>query len=203
MALTLAEAAEKYATDPRLGRLWYARFLQWETYKGSDLTDRQREELVQSWIAVEPDVRAQIESDAAYLAGYSGDAVVLSRPDKPWSLLASLNPFHDAATDGQVTLRNVRLFPATVDAASVPPAPSPRRRGGISELTRLAIEAVAGYVHASGLPPDPTERKLAQLAIDWATKSGLRTTELEADSGAMRAICRAFIDGISRADRQQ
>jgi hypothetical protein len=98
---------------------------------------------------------------------------------------------------------SIRVVHTSDNAARSAPQPSPvpegtKRRGGISPTTRNAIEVLAGYCHYAGLPEEPSQRKLAQLAIEWGEKNGYDTTGLEIDGGAMRAVCQAFIDGHSR-----
>ena len=75
-----------------------------------------------------------------------------------------------------------------------------KRGGGIGASTKAMVEILAGYCHACGLPEAaPSQRKLAELAIAWAAKNGWQTDGLEIDSGTVRAVCQAFIDGIKRA----
>jgi hypothetical protein len=159
--LTLADAAKRFATDERVGRLWHAHFLRWQIYR-TELSDEQREELAQSWIDVETDLRRQFESGALGLAGYNADAVVLTCADRNWSLLADLDPFHDLASDGHVILRSVRLFPAVeAEAKDALPRPKPRRRSAATLRREFAA-----WIRSLGKGNEPTKAAAEQWAKD-------------------------------------
>jgi hypothetical protein len=203
--LPLAEAAERYATDPRLGRLWHLRYMRWQTYHGSDLSEQQLEELAVSWVDIVQDLRRHFETGALYLAGYTGDGVALTRADKTWSMLAKLDPLHDSATDGRVTLHNVRVFegmPVSEEPRKPDQANTSRIKSkGTAPATLFAIQAIAALIHLHGSAP-PKALSLARRAATRAQELGLPGADsLNPDGSAMRDIARAFLDGIAAADK--